>query len=92
MAHSKKAVGSSPAWCNMTGLVPGLSVWSLHVLPVFTRVPPIEPRNKNMQKNRCPSVLSLTTTGLGTWTWSPGATMMAAHCSWLSLGEDARMG
>ena len=23
---------------------------------------------------------------------SPGAAMMAAHCSWLSLGEDARMG
>ena len=50
------------------GLFPGLSVWSLHVLPVFTRVPPIEPHNnKNMQKNRCSSVLSLTKTGRGTW-------------------------
>ena len=68
----------------------------LHVLPVFSRVPPIEPHNNNnkktCKKNRCPAVLSLTKTGPGTWTWSPGAALLAAHCSWLSLGEDARMG
>ena len=35
------------------GLFPGLSVQSLHVLPVFTRVPPIAPHNnKNMQKEQ----------------------------------------
>ena len=53
LPHSRKVVGSSPALCNMSGLVPGPFVWSLHVLPVLTRVPPIEPHNKNMQKNRC---------------------------------------
>ena len=49
LPHSKKVVASSPA----RGLFPDLSVWSLHVLPVFTRVPPIEPhKNKNMQKEQ----------------------------------------
>src|SRR4029434_1767918 len=37
--HSKKVMGSIPAWgaVGSGGQVPGLSVWSLHVLPVFTR-------------------------------------------------------
>ena len=49
--HSKKAMGSIPAWgavgsggqvlpgvhSAQVGYLPGLSVWSLHVLPVFTR-------------------------------------------------------
>ena len=42
-----------PHGATCRGLFPGLSVWSLHVLPVFTRVPPIEPHNnKNMQKEQ----------------------------------------
>ena len=49
--HSKKVMGSIPAWGAVgsggqvlprhngaqVGYLPGLSVWSLHVLPVFTR-------------------------------------------------------
>ena len=49
--HSKKVMGSIPAWgavgsggqvlprvhSAQVGYLPGLSVWSLHVLPVFTR-------------------------------------------------------
>src|SRR4029434_5026095 len=49
--HSKKVMGSIPAWGTVgfggqflprvhsaqVGYLPGLSVWSLHVLPVFTR-------------------------------------------------------
>ena len=78
---------------HVRGLFPGLSVWSLHVLPVFTRVPPHRtPTIKTCKKSRCSSVLTLTKSGPSTWTWSPGAASLAAHCSWLSLGEDARMG
>src|SRR4029434_2452034 len=50
--HSKKVMGSIPTWgavgsggqvlprvlhSAQVGYLPGLSVWSLHVLPVFTR-------------------------------------------------------
>ena len=47
--HSKKVMGSIPTWSAVgsggagplhsaqVGYLPGLSVWSLHVLPVFTR-------------------------------------------------------
>ena len=46
--HSKKVMGLIPAWGAVgsggqvllrpqVGYLPGLSVWSLHVLPVFTR-------------------------------------------------------
>ena len=44
-------------------------------VPVFPWVRPIEPHNNKNMQNRCSSVLSLTKTGLGTWTWSPGAAM-----------------
>ena len=51
LPHSKKVMGSIPAWgavgsggqvlprvhSAQVGYLPGLSVWSLHVLPVFTR-------------------------------------------------------
>ena len=50
-SHSKKVMGSIPTWgavgsggqvlprvnSAQVGYLPGLSVWSLHVLPVFTR-------------------------------------------------------
>ena len=46
--HSKKVLGSISAWGAVgtggqvlprpsVGYLPGLSLWSLHVLPVFTR-------------------------------------------------------
>src|SRR4029434_2054263 len=59
------AVPSFPGHAAQTGL----AVWSLHVLPVFTRgFLHIEPQHKNMQteKDRSP-VLSLTMIGLNTW-------------------------
>ena len=50
LPHSKKVMGSIPAWgavgyggqvlprvlSAQVGYLPGLSVWTLHVLPVFT--------------------------------------------------------
>ena len=33
--HSKKVIGSIPAW-GQVGYLLGLSVWSLHVFPVFS--------------------------------------------------------
>src|SRR4029434_2918776 len=66
-------VGSPQASSAQVGYLPGFSVWSLHVLPVFTRgFLHQEPQQKNMQKeqNTCPS---LTKDGQFTWTWSPGA-------------------
>ena len=56
------------------------------------RVHPGSPRRtptiKTCKKSRCSSVLTLTKSGPSTWTWSPGAASLAAHCSWMSLGED----
>ena len=94
LPHSKKVVGSSPASCNMSGLVPGPFCVEFACSPhVHLGSPHRTPQQqKHAKTNRCSSVLSLTRTGLGTWTWSPGAALLAAHCSWHSLGEDARMG
>src|SRR4029434_5431237 len=69
--HSKKVMGSIPAWgavCSggqtfsaQVGYLPGLSVWSLHVLPMFSSgFLHSEPQQKNMQKNRTLSCPSLT--------------------------------
>ena len=93
LPHSKKVVGSSPAWCNMSGLVPGPFCVEFACSPrVHPGSPHRTPTIKTCKKSRCSSVLSLTKTGPSTWTWSPGAASLAAHCSWMSLGEDARMG
>ena len=93
LPHSKKVVGSSPASCNMSGLVPGPFCVEFACSPrVHPGSPHRTPTIKTCKKSRCSSVLSLTKTGPSTWTWSPGAASLAAHCSWLSLGEDARMG
>ena len=55
LPHSKKVVGSSPARCNMSGLVPGPFCVEFACSPRVTRVPPIEPHNnKNMQKEQMP--------------------------------------
>ena len=91
--HSKKVVGSSPASCNMSGLVPGPFCVEFACSPrVHPGSPHRTPTIKTCKKSRCSSVLTLTKSGPSTWTWSPGAASLAAHCSWLSLGEDARMG
>src|SRR4029434_10211545 len=61
--HSKKVLGSIPAWGAVVtgdqafgaqvGYLPGLFVWSLHVLPVFTRVSSTKnPNRKTCKKNR----------------------------------------
>ena len=77
----------------MSGLVPGPFCVEFACSPrVHPGSPHRTPTTKTCKKNRCSTVLSLTKTGLSTWTWSPGAALLAAHCSWLSLGEDARMG
>ena len=44
LPHSKKVVGSSPAWCNMSGLVPGPFCVEFACSPRVTRVPPVEPQ------------------------------------------------
>ena len=93
LPHSKKVVGSSPASCNMSGLVPGPFCVEFACSPrVHPGSPHRTPTIKTCKKSRCSSVLTLTKSGPSTWTWSPGAASLAAHCSWLSLGEDARMG
>ena len=93
LPHSKKVVGSSPASCNMSGVVPGPFCVEFACSP---RVHPGSPRRtptiKTCKKSRCSLVLTLTKSGPSTWTWSPGAASLAAHCSWMSLGEDSRMG
>ena len=93
LPHSKKVVGSSPASCNMSGLVPGPICVEFACSPrVHPGSPHRTPTIKTCKKSRCSSVLTLTKSGPSTWTWSPGAASLAAHCSWMSLGEDARMG
>ena len=93
LPHSKKVVGSSPASCNMWGLVPGPFCVEFACSPrVHPGSPHRTPTIKTCKKSRCSSVLTLTKSGPSTWTWSLGAASLAAHCSWLSLGEDARMG
>ena len=44
LPHSKKVMGSSPAWCNMSGLVPGPFCVEFACSPRVTRVPPVEPQ------------------------------------------------
>ena len=44
LPHSKKVVGSSPASCNMSGLVPGPFCVEFACSPRVTRVPPVEPQ------------------------------------------------
>src|SRR4029434_285085 len=57
--------GSPQAFSALVGYLPGLSVWSLHVLPVFTRgFPHKEPQQKKMQKNITLSCPSLTKTDM----------------------------
>ena len=73
LPHSKKVVGSSPASCNMLGLVPGPFCVEFACSPRVTRVPPRRtPTIKTCKKSRCSSVLTLTKSGPSTWTWSPG--------------------
>ena len=124
LPHSKKVVGSSPAWCNMPGLAPGAcsrgllpglapGACSRGLLPGLAPgacsrglLPGLAPgvcmfspgsphNNKNMQKEQMPfgpvTVPDQDRTGHLDFR-SPGATLLAAHCSWHSLGEDARMG
>ena len=55
LPHSKKVVGSSPASCNMSGLVPGPFCVEFACSPCVLPGSPIEPHNnKNMQKERMP--------------------------------------
>src|SRR4029434_2659024 len=45
--------GPPQTFSAQVGYLPGLSVWSLHVLPVFTRgFLHIEPQHKNMQTEK----------------------------------------
>ena len=60
--------------------------------PCYPGSPRRTPTIKTCKKSRCSSVLTLTKSGPSTWTWSPGAASLVAHCSWMSLGEDSRMG
>ena len=87
LPHSKKVVGSSGATCR--GLVPGPFCVEFACSPrVHPGSPHRTPQQKHAEETDCSSVLSLTKTGLVTWTWSPGAALMAAHCSWRSLGFE----
>ena len=84
LPHSKKVVGSSPASCNMSGLVPFCVEFacSPHVHPGS---PHRTPTIKTCKKSRCPSVLSLTKSGPSTWTWSPAPQRWpptAPGCPW----------
>src|SRR4029434_10504505 len=81
--HSKKVMGSIPAWgavgsggqvlprvhSAQVGYLPGLSVWSLHVLPVF---PPLRtPTEKHAKRTEHMSIPDQRWTVH--LTWSPGA-------------------
>ena len=86
--HSKKVMGSIPAWgavgswgqvlprvhSAQVGYLPGLSVWSLHVLPAFTRgFPPLRtPTEKTCKITEHMSIPDQRYTVH--FTWSPGAT------------------
>ena len=81
LPHSKKVVGSSPALCNMSGLVPRSFCAEFACSPrVHPGSPHRTPTIKTCKKSRCSSVLTLTKSGPSTWTWSPGAASLAAHC------------
>ena len=96
--HSKKVLGSIPAWgavgtggsfSAQVGYLPGRSVWSLHVLPVFTRVfLHLEPRQKKHAKEQITLLSVPDQDGHDHLTWSPGA-IKAAHCSWLLRRKDS---
>ena len=91
LPHSKKVVGSSPALCNMSGLVPGPFCVEFACSPrVHLGSPHRTPQQQKEQMLKNSPVPDQDRTG--TSTWSSGAALLAAHCSWLSLGEDSRMG
>ena len=89
--HSKKVLGSVPAWgavvlgaCSpqafgaQVGYLLGLSLWSLHVLPVFTRVSSDRtPTQKHAEEQK--KIALLTKIGHDHLAWSPGA-IKAARC------------
>ena len=98
--HSKKVLGSIPAWgavgtggsfSAQVGYLPGRSVWSLHVLPVFTRVfLHLEPRQKKHAKEQITLLSVPDQDRHDHLTWSPSA-IKAPHCSWGVL-EEGRSG
>ena len=60
--------GSPQAFSAQVGYLPGLSVWSLHVVPVFTRVYSTKKPSRRTE-------LSVPDRD-GRFTWSPGAEML----------------
>ena len=91
LPHSKKTLGSIPAWVPVcSGWLSrwGLSVWSLHVLPVLAcilRISSIRTPAHQKHAERSP-VLSpdQDVDNVGTGPRAPP--MSAVHCSWLPLG------
>ena len=77
-------VGSPQAFSAQVGYLPGLSVWSLHVVPVFTRVYSTKKPSRRTE-------LSVPDQD-GSLDLVPGR-LKAAHCSWGVLEEEqSRMG
>ena len=73
------------------GYLPGLSVWSLHVLPVFTRgFSPLRTPTEKHAKEQNTLRRSLTKTD-GSPHLVPGR-LKAAHCSWGPGGRTVRDG
>src|SRR4029434_4315879 len=84
LPHSQKVLGSIPAWgavgtggrfsfSAQVGYLPGLSVWSLHVLPVFTRgFLDSEPKQKKHAKEQTPLRPYLTSPGPRALPTAPG--------------------
>src|SRR4029434_306430 len=65
---------SSPECSVQVGYLPGLSVWSLHVLPVFTRgFLHLEPRQKKHAKEQITLLSVPDQDRHDHLTWSPGA-------------------
>ena len=93
LPHSKKVVGSSPASCNMSGLVPGPFCVEFACSP---RVHPGSPHRTPQQQKHAKEQMLISPVPdqdrTGHLDLVPGRRNVAAHCSWLSLGEDARMG
>src|SRR4029434_9452385 len=84
-----RGAGPPQTFSAQVGYLPGRSVWSLHVLPVFTRVfLHLEPRQTKHAKEQITLLSVPDQDRHDHLTWSPGA-IKAPHCSCLPWRKDS---
>ena len=94
LPHSKKVVGSSPAWCNMSGLVPGPFCVEFACSP---RVHPGSPYRTPQQQKHAEEQMLISPVPdqdrTGHLDLVPGrCILLAAHCSWHVPGGGCQDG